>query len=161
MKKLHKPDSVDNDNDLNDYNWYAYLLDKLLDDCDFNQIHKNKLSIISYNYDRSLETALFNAIIDSYEDAENIDDCKSELNGIPIVHMYGRLDPLPWESEDGREYGDLCSSEKLSGIANKNIKLIQEARKEKIPSDANKLIKSAERVYFLGLDLTRRKTWNY
>jgi hypothetical protein len=133
--------------------WHTYLFNNIMN-CPFDAINENKITFITYNYDRSLETALFYALKYSYKEAEDVDACKSILKNIPIIHMYGRLDPLTWESENGREYGEPISSENLFEMS-ENIKLIQEAAKEKIPSDANKLIKEAQRVYFLGLDLRR------
>jgi hypothetical protein len=133
--------------------WYSYLADFLLN-CEFDDITDNKLSIISYNYDRSLESFLYCALRFNYEEGESSEECASKIKEIPIVHMYGRLDPLPWETKGGRSYGQSGSSDELREIS-KNIKLIQEAKKEEIPKRADKLIKQAERVYFLGLDLRR------
>ena len=46
--KLYQPDG-----DLRGGNWYAYLVGKL--DLTFEEFGNNKLSIVTFNYDRSLE----------------------------------------------------------------------------------------------------------
>lgn len=146
-KKLFK-----NPIDKND-NWYNYLI-QFLFSCDFEDINNNKIGIITYNYDRSLESFLYNALRRDYKEGDSHEECAKKIKKIPIVHMYGRLDPLTWETRGGRGYGKSCSNDKLLEIS-KNIKLIQEAKKEEIPKRADELIKNANRVYFLGLDLRR------
>jgi len=58
-------------------------------------------------------------------------------NNFPILHMYGRLDPLPWESREGRIYGEACSSELLNNVS-KNIKLVHDVKKDKTINEAIK-----------------------
>lgn len=147
----------ENDNKLHpgDDDWYTYLANFIYE-CPFEEIGNNKIGIITYNYDRSLESFLYYSLLASYKEGSYPEECVLKLNEIPIVHMYGRLDPLPWESKDGRPYGKSCSRDKLFEMSN-DIRLIQEATKEEIPTQANALIKNAKKVYFLGLDLRRRE----
>src|SRR6266498_4216063 len=71
----------------NNEHWYEYLFDKM--GSSFDEICRNKLSIITFNYDRSLDYFLLNAIKSSFKRDEN--DCLSVLNNIPIVHVHGQL----------------------------------------------------------------------
>ncbi|BDZ68582.1 hypothetical protein [Methanobacterium ferruginis] len=139
--------------------WYGYLVE-ILYESEIDKIGKN-LSIVTYNYDRSLEYFLLKTLLNDFGDLETVDDCIPLIEKIPIVHIYGRLDPLPWELacdkyDTGRDYGDTCSSENLFQIS-ENIKLIQETQHSSVVEDANKVIKKAHKIYFLGMDLYRNR----
>ena len=138
-----------------DDNWYSYLAEFLCN-CDFDDISDNKIGIISYKYDRSLESFLYNAIRSNYKEGESNKECAAKIQEIPIIHMYGRLDPLPWEYLNGRKYGEPCIGDDINDIS-KSIRLIQDATKEGIPKQADELIKDSKMVYFLGLDLRRKE----
>ncbi len=103
-----------------------------------------------------LEQFLYKSLKRDYKEGESRTECAAKIKKIPFVHMYGRLDSLPWEVNGGRIYGQQCSNNQLFGIS-KNIKLIHEIAKGKIPIRANDLIAESERVYFLGLDLRRKE----
>lgn len=82
--------------------WYEYLFSKLLvkNPEDFNT---KKLSILTFNYDRSFEYYFFNAIKDSYGLSES--DTAKIIKNIPIFHIYGKLGDLPFLGENVVEYG--------------------------------------------------------
>jgi len=138
--------------------WHQYLAEFIFN-CDFDDINDNKLSIINYNYDRILEAFLYTSLRFNYKEGVSNAECASKIKKIPFIHMYGRLDPLPWEVKGGRAYGSPCSTDDILKIS-KNLRLIHEAAKEGIPKKADNLIAEAERVYFLGLDLRRQETLN-
>src|SRR5205823_5571052 len=56
---------------------------------------RSQLRIVTFNYDRSLEHFLFNAIGHTH----NLDEgSTAEIIGkLPIVHVYGQLGNLPWQ----------------------------------------------------------------
>lgn len=138
-----------------DDDWYTYLVNSLFD-CSFDEINKNNISIISYNYDRSLETFLHYSMLTSYKEGEFPEKCVDKLKEIPILHMYGRLDPLPWENKLGRGYGKECSDTDLIKIS-ENIKLVHETKEDNTIKKANELINDANKIYFLGLDLRNKE----
>jgi len=55
--------------------WYQYFCDKL--NTSFEEFDQNKISIITFNYDRSLEHSLFTALKNSY--GKNDRDCALKL----------------------------------------------------------------------------------
>jgi hypothetical protein len=63
----------------------------------------NRLSIVSFNYDRSLEHCLFESAKNRYcinhvgVDEAKEQRCKEKIGAIPIVHVYGSLGRLPWQ----------------------------------------------------------------
>ena len=83
-------------------NWYDYLFQQM--DCEFTDFPKNKITFITFNYDRTLEFYLFNALINSYGKKEA--EVAEILNQIPIIHVHGKLGNLPWQDPNGRPYSD-------------------------------------------------------
>lgn len=90
--------------------WYQYFCDKL--NTSFEEFDQNKISIITFNYDRSLEHSLFTALKNSY--AKNDRDCASKLKNIPIVHVYGQLGYLPWQDHIERPIRGILKFWKLA-----------------------------------------------
>ncbi len=129
-------------------NWYVYLFEKM--SCSFDEFHSNKLSVITYNYDRSLEHFLLTSVMNSF--AQTWEESTEKLKRIAIVHLHGRLGFLPWQKDTGRRYVGQFSDSDLYGAAN-NIKIISE-QKDIVNDDdfqqAHKLLEEAEVVYFLG-----------
>lgn len=102
--------------------WYQYLFNRMCRR--FEEFAANKLTIVTFNYDRSLEMYLFGALSASYNrsSAETV----AALQSIRIVHVHGRLDPLPWEEKDGRQYSPTLNPDHISKAA-KGIKIVHEA----------------------------------
>ena len=71
---------------------YEYLSVKL--NSSFEEFGENKLSIITFNYDCSLEHYLLNSLINSHEKTR--DECAKALTQIPIVHVYCQLGERPY-----------------------------------------------------------------
>src|ERR1039458_10590252 len=65
--------------------WYTYLANFLFD-CSFDDISNNKIGIITYNYDRSLEFFLNYSLLASYDECDNPEECIAKLKEIPVVH---------------------------------------------------------------------------
>jgi hypothetical protein len=132
-----------------DNNWYMYLFDRLR--TSFEELDQNNISFITFNYDRSLEQFLYEAIRCRF--GKKPLECVEKMNKIPIVHLYGQLDLLPWQDKIGKGYSPTKDlSDRLRNAA-KNIKLISDERDVANSEEFNKaydLIKKAERIYFLG-----------
>jgi hypothetical protein len=67
--------------------WYGYLSEKL--NATFEEFGNNELSIITFNYDRSLEHFLLNSL--HYSHGKKFEECAETLAKIPIIHVYGQL----------------------------------------------------------------------
>jgi hypothetical protein len=143
---LANPTFNDGDND----HWYQYFGRKLLRG-DIEEITSN-ISIVTFNYDRSLETYLIRALANNYGEIYDYSDSARVIDKIPIIHMYGELDPLPCQSKYGRDYGEECTVENIIKLSD-NINLIHEAENLGTIDGANNFIEDSDRVYFLGLDL--------
>ncbi len=136
-----------------DEDWYRYLWAKL-SDTTFEDFNKNKLSIITFNYDRSIEHFLFTAMGALYRRSEQ--DCEKKLKEIPIIHVHGRLGALPWQGKNGRSYNNkinLVAVEKISG----QIKIMKE--QDDSPQEFEEavgVLNSAELICLLGFGYNPR-----
>ena len=128
-------------------NLYSYLINRYLNasPAEFTQ---NKLSVLTYNYDRSFEQYLFTSLKNSF----GLEDYEAAImvNSIPIVHLHGHLGTLPWQREGGRDYAQDSTPEAIRQ-ASQTIKIIHRPV-ETYPEflKAYKLIEKAERLIFLG-----------
>lgn len=142
--------------------WYAYLFNKL--NAPFEAFDENKLSIITFNYDRSIEHFLFKAIKSKYRKSD--EECADKLNKIPIIHVHGRLGALPWQEEGGRPYlnrADILKPENIKSISEQIIIIPEAEDTSPAFEHAFNLMKSSNDIYFLGfgyheMNLRRLKT---
>ncbi|MEE9215445.1 MAG: hypothetical protein V3U54_11845 [Thermodesulfobacteriota bacterium] len=153
---------IDNNLRATKNNWYMYLFDRMKGS--FGQLDQNNISFITFNYDRSLEYFLFEAVKDRFG-RESTECAKMMKNLFPIVHLYGQLDPLPWQEKDGKKYSSTDNLLERLCAAPENIKLISDERdigKSEEFQKAYKLIKWADRIFFLGFsfDETNLKRLN-
>ena len=88
------------------WGWYSYLWRQLQEstDGDFDILKKNRLCVLTFNYDRSLEYFLFNAIKATYGLHAKECDIASFFESIQIFHVYGELGILPWKFNCLNEY---------------------------------------------------------
>ncbi len=137
-------------------NWYKHLWDKIhhySDELNDNHILANgKIKFITFNYDLSLEYFLLSSIrysyIGYYASQEDIKNLINFIKKIHIIHIYGKLGPLPWEG-DRREYGNYESRDILE--YSKGIKIIQrDAETTEELKTAHEYLKQADFVCFLG-----------
>lgn len=127
--------------------WYKYLFNKM-DAESLEEFQDNKISFITFNYDRSLENFLFVSLKNSY----NEDDEKTAkaLQAIPIIHVYGQLGKHPYVDKEGRPYGQALVSKNDLDRCVAEIKLFPEDMPVHTFSEAHRRLEEAERVVFLG-----------
>ncbi len=128
--------------------WYEHLFRAL--DTGFESFGENRLSIVTFNYDRSIETYLFNSLKYSYNKRE--ESVAEILSKIPILHLHGQIGNLPWQdASTNRDYGETKDDYKIKQ-SSEGIKIIHEAEVEKseVFIKAKELINNAEQIYFLG-----------
>lgn len=128
--------------------WYEYLFNKLLSTPD--DLISNKLSIVTFNYDRSLEYYLLMVMHNTF--GKELEECALILRRIPIIHVYGMLSPLNWQNNaSGTRYGYILSNSKIIEKASKNIIILSEGHDESQElKDAYDALTRAQRIYFLG-----------
>lgn len=133
-------------------NWYDLLFEVLCDGVPFNEVNKNRLSIITFNYDRSFEQYLFAALKNSYGKSKG--ECAEIVNNIPIIHVHGSLGNLPWQSaENSQEVVPYDSKITVNNVASSadSIKIVPEASTDTDEFiEARKLVLEAQHLLFLG-----------
>lgn len=132
--------------DRKELSWYEYLFNKL--NAPFEEFGNNKLSIITFNYDRSLEYFLFTALKNTSGEPE--EKCAEELNKIPIVHVHGSLGMLPWLGKPSRPYRTECTLKELEMASEQIIVIPEDVKTHKSFKQAFDLMYAADRICFLG-----------
>jgi SIR2-like domain len=117
------------------------------------KISKKKISFITFNYDRSLEFFLMTSLKNRFKKSQN--EVAEKLKKIPIVHLYGKLGPLPWEvitdNDYYRNYEPLVLPHHLRK-SSKSLKIIYDKLELDNPEfkQAKILLGAARKIYFLG-----------
>ena len=127
-------------------NWYEYLFQLM--NTSLEEFPDNKLSVITFNYDRSLDTYLFTALKNSYGLSD--DKAYEAARSVPIVHVHGQLGALPWEESSGRDYGDDSVATRVQK-SSKDIKIIHEnVDFDSEFSRAHEFLNEAKKIIFIG-----------
>lgn len=129
-------------------NWYDYLWNKLASSHSWDELSFKNLAVVTFNYDRSLETFLLAAVKASYGVKENA--AIQKLSELKIIHTYGDIGS-PWPNDARfKQYGAGVSPA-LVVQCSKWLKVIPEARaNEPTFTEAKKLLLGAEAICFLG-----------
>lgn len=145
------------DSPVKDQDWYSFIFRKMRENLDepqgYKDFGKNKITFVTFNYDRSLESFLHESLVHSYYDDDDKDNIISELSKIRIYHVYGKVAVLDWQKADTQmalPYKSDFGINELESLA-ANIRSISEQRDscedlEKIRNS----ISRASRIYFLG-----------
>jgi hypothetical protein len=123
-------------------NWLRYVFANL--NAKVDEFKGNKLSIITYNYDRTVEHFFFTALKHTYRKNDN--DCIKMMEHVPIVHLHGRLGYLPWQNDRSRSYSTELDPREVK-LAAESIKIIHEDITDGRDEDfkkAKELLKLAE-----------------
>lgn len=139
----------------NDAGWYRYLYDKLLDS-GLAAIGDNRLVILTFNYDRSLEAYLCQRLEASHS-SQLVHGSSFEIihSAVPIIHLHGILGnvakwPYGWGNGGAAE-----SDEGITLEMSRQIQIIHEVKDasgfcSESFRKANECLVQAERIYFLG-----------
>jgi len=145
--QLKQAEDVDRLFPPHDSGWYQMLFNALINECG-EKLNENNLSIITFNYDRSLEVYLHNALKFRFNLSE--DNAWKQVAELSIIHVHGILGEYP-----EIPYKKEASVEELYKIS-KNIKIIHEIKdhdgtfcSDEFAEAYEKLLK-AKRIIFLG-----------
>jgi hypothetical protein len=117
--------------------WYECLWQKLSAPS-WNQFKKNRITIISFNYDRSLEHYLSGIIWNNFKIVQSTAE-----KALPIIHVHGDLGPLT---------GYAVDKAKNVRLAADSIKIVHESdNSSKEFKEADKVLNDAEKFFLLGL----------
>ena len=127
-------------------NWYEYLFNKL--NAPFNSFHENKLAIITFNYDRSLEHYLITALGSAY--GKSVEECSVPLNTIPIIHVHGRLGALPWQEGLKRSYEPEPFIDEIEAVSEQIKVITDDVQDSSEFKEASTQMHNALDIIFLG-----------
>jgi hypothetical protein len=125
-------------------NWYRYLWNHLSDGS-WHQFDENRLKILTFNYDRSLECFLHRAMIATY--GRPAEECAKKLDSVPILHLHGSLGKL-W-GEGSRPYRPDFEVSELKRAA-ESIRVVGDSQSVPIFETAMNRLSRARRILFLG-----------
>jgi len=142
-----------NEEALENQDWYFYLFRRLTKSATtwehIPDLSDGKIGFVTFNYDRSLEYFLYESLRNSFTNAPEHEIFRF-LKGIKIVHVYGQIAPLEWQSPaDYVPYAPKISESLLQKAA-VNIKTIYEQKESPELNEARQLLAQAERIFFLG-----------
>ena len=92
-------EEIENKNNDWYFNFFETLTKDIILSDDISKFANNNVSIITFNYDRSLEHFLYESLIYSFRGKAN--EIQELMKAFKVIHVYGKLAPLPWESSEG------------------------------------------------------------
>lgn len=127
-------------------NWLKVLFQRM--NSTIGSFNQNKLTVITYNYDRSIEQFFFTSLKNIFENSDAA--AAKVVNEIQIIHLHGQLTPLFGPPGQVVGYGDELSFRKVQHCAN-SIRIIHESIDDSSEyAAAHKAIEQARRIAFLG-----------
>ncbi len=130
--------------------WYKVLVrDVLRDDPNLGD---GKLSVVTFNYDNSLEMYLFLVLQARFGMSEA--EARASIGKLQVVHVYGHLGPIQGLHGAGRPYGSFESENHLSGAA-EGIATCFEPGSTGAVDHAKRQIRESDVVAFLGFGYSR------
>ena len=140
---IHTPSQGTGANRVRFGNWYETLANALEAPC--GKYHENNLSVITFNYDRSLEYYLTETRSRRYK--ISFADAWKEVGALTIAHIHGHLGPLV--GDGARPYGRYPTADEIKKCA-EGIHIVHEAGDEHPVNQAHSLLTLSERVIFIG-----------
>lgn len=133
--------------------WYSYLFERLTDELikkeDYNRFSKNKVSFITFNYDRSLEHFLYESLLNSFNGI-NAEEIKKQLTELRFIHVFGQVAGLDWQDFESKiEYKRDISLINIQSLA-KSLRIIHEEGENQTLEASQELINKAQKIFFLG-----------
>ncbi|MCH7827247.1 MAG: hypothetical protein IIC75_04620 [Bacteroidetes bacterium] len=129
------------------FNFYEALTKDIINSDEISKFAKNKVSVITFNYDRSLEHFLYESLVNSFRSKEG--EIEDLMRKFKIIHVYGKLALLPWEFPNGGvEYGSVNLMYDFE-VYSKNLQIIYDERETKT-EEIVELISKAKKIFFLG-----------
>jgi len=158
------------DSDQKKGDWYSYLYERMTADARKPgeiSLSSNKISFITFNYDRSLEQFLYNRSINSFGE-EFRSKILKQLGELPIIHVYGKVADLEWEEAGILKLPYNANPSAIDFLTDPNsnkqnlgelrshwrdrIFIIDEERSnyQQHIDEIGDIIRKANRIYFLG-----------
>lgn len=128
-------------------NWYQYLFSRL--DSGLDTFSENELSIITFNYDRSLGYYLLTALSNSYSRPKI--DIVNAFQSITLIHLHGQLGPY-----DSAGLPDHVEPRRVDVASNEIFVVHESVDEHPTFQRAREILQSAKRIAFLGFGYNER-----
>lgn len=144
--------------------WYEVFANML--DVGERKYLRNRVTIVTYNYDRSLEQYLARVMLNRLPNRGST--LWRHYEHIPVLHLHGQLGEFGSEISSSKKsipYGSDADAKAVQ-IAARGIRVIHEAKPTtKAFISARNALREAERIYFLGFgynpaNVTRLQVFN-
>lgn len=138
--------------------WMADLWNRMKDGLTtIDQLVRNNIVFVTFNYDRSLETFLYDAISNSFPCSE--EEVVIALRSIQIIHVHGQTGFLPWQKRGQREVQNPYTpkgehdegSWQLAAKCASSIRLVSEVEPDGAVGTARMRLETAAQIAFLGM----------
>jgi hypothetical protein len=135
------------------HDWLTVLFQKCMENILYANEHKrDKISFLTFNYDRSIEYFLHKKLIHSFTQVSK-HELETSLRTISIDHVYGKIGRLEWQRESNvgeLGYGWDHRNILLPSIRDAVRVMYTERVSGNPVSDLENPIQSADRIFFLG-----------
>lgn len=131
--------------------WYTKYLHLLCRGVQFDGVvdRLGRTQFIIFNYDRCLETFLYEALqIKCRESAESVADA---LNNSTFIHPYGQIGLLPWQSgSNWVQFGDEKIGDRLTELSESIRTFHEQQSDDSAVESIHDAIRNANKIAFLG-----------
>ncbi len=155
--QYESPESLYSDDD----NWYRHLFHQMRASS-LKEFAKNRVTFVTFNYDRSLEHFLYTAAANLW--GAQPQEVAEVICGFPIFHVHGRLGSLPWQvhrkiwpwlvtangEQSMRSYEPAVTPENIRRAVGE-LSVIHEKTQAELLKHIRKAILASARVFVLGL----------
>lgn len=133
--------------------WYHVLWQKMKAGAKtLKDLSENRISIVTYNYDRSLEEFLMKSAKATFGRSQ--EQCAEYLNKIPIIHVHGQTGYLDWQANPRslpvKHYAGDSMDWEIAQECAKGIYIVHDSDEGPNYKSARDLISKASAIYFLG-----------
>ena len=97
-----RPQTLSNANSANTDNWYREFIEWLSPSPDV-KFPATRVSVITCNYDRSLEQYMYVALKNRFRDSTD-QKIAQLMDEVPIIHVHGSFGRLPWQRAKRKRY---------------------------------------------------------
>lgn len=127
--------------------WHQYFFNRITS-TKWEDVDLSRISIITFNYDRSLEQYMLMTLKNSFN--KNNDEAISKINKMKIIHVYGSLGATLPSNSEYIPYGECCFEEGIRRAA-QSIQVIPEGRDDSPAlQQAREALSEADRIGFMG-----------
>jgi hypothetical protein len=129
--------------------WLATFISIALSGLERDEANRafENVSIINFNYDRTIETYLYWALQQRGAISPNVAaQCVAHLK---VIRPYGSIGKLDWEEQSGIRFGGNNNPDEASQVANNIRTFTEQIQEETVPASINEALENASLVVFL------------